>query len=91
MAGDEPQRRSRSQRLGEVGPVTSGLLLIAAGVDNVAVSILDVRLPRPGALGVQVVFVLAGVAVLLRGLEGLWGIAVRALLRSVTRGVGKWR
>jgi hypothetical protein len=80
--------KSAGHRAGEVALVLAGLLLIAGGVDNVAVTVLQVQLIAPGALVVQVVFVLAGLAVLLRGLDGLWGAEVRS---AGGRMMAQWR
>jgi hypothetical protein len=80
--------KPRTRVAGAVAIVLAGLLLIARGVDNAAVTVVHVQMIAPGAFAVQVVFVVTGLAVLLRGLDGLWGVEVRS---ASGRLVGRWR
>ncbi len=83
--------KSGGRNAGALGLILAGLLLIAGGVDNVAVTVPHVQLIAPGALAVQVVFVLVGLAVLLRGLDGLWGTALRSAGGQLVVRWRRWR
>jgi tetratricopeptide (TPR) repeat protein len=83
--------KSGARRASEVGLILAGLLLIAAAVDNVAVTVMHVPLIAPGALVVQIAFGLAGSALLLKGLDGLWGAETKWAAAEIKTRWGRWR